>query len=203
MSVPMKRLARLVAGLLLLAGTKATAAPSPYESVLSSTDHLLEKLVEVQPIYKSDKDKFFQEVDRSLAPFIDFEGFSRGVMAKYYRRASDQQKERFAKTFRTSLIKTYGKVLLGIDSPQVTVQKDNQPQKDPRKARVKLEIRGKDGAVYPIEYSLVLVDQRWKLRNLVINGINIGLQFRSQFSAYMRQYKNNIDEVIDHWSLDA
>ncbi len=199
----MKMLANFIAGLLALVVTQLSAAPSPFESVQASTEQLLEKLAEVQPIYKSDKDKFFQEVDSSLAPFIDFKGFSRGVMAKYYRRASDQQKARFAEVFRNSLIKTYAKVLVDFDNPQVTVKQNNKPQKDPRKARVSLEVHGKDGSVYPVEYSLVLVNEQWKLRNLVIDGINIGLQFRSQFTAYMQQYKNDIDKVIDNWSVDA
>ncbi len=199
----MKMLANFVAGLLALVVTQLSAAPSPFESVQASTEQLLEKLVEVQPIYKNDKAKFFQEVDSSLAPFIDFKGFARGVMAKYYRRASDQQKARFAEVFRNSLIKTYAKALVEFDNPQVIVKQDNKPQKDPRKARVSLEVYGKDGSVYPVEYSLVLMNEQWKLRNLVIDGINIGLQFRSQFTAYMQQYKNDIDKVIDNWSVDA
>jgi len=199
----MKILASLVAGLLALGVSQLSAAASPYESVQSSTEQLLEKLIEVQPIYKSDKDRFFQEVDSSLAPFIDFKGFSRGVMAKYYRRASDQQKARFVEVFRNSLIKTYAKALVEFDNPQVTVKQNNKPQKDPRKARVSLEVHGRDGTVYPVEYSLVLLNEQWKLRNLVIDGINIGLQFRSQFTAYMQQYKNDIDKVIDNWSVDA
>ena len=199
----MKMLVNFVAGLLALVVTQLSAAPSPFESVQASTEQLLEKLVEVQPIYKNDKAKFFQEVDSSLAPFIDFKGFSRGVMAKYYRRASDQQKARFAGVFRNSLIKTYAKALVEFDNPQVIVKQDKKPQKDPRKARVSLEVYGKDGSVYPVEYSLVLMNEQWKLRNLVIDGINIGLQFRSQFTAYMQQYKNDIDKVIDSWSIDA
>ena len=93
--------------------------------------------------------------------------------------------------------------MVEFDNPQVIVKQDNKPQKDPRKARVSLEVYGKDGSAYPVEYSLVLVNDRWKLRNLVIDGINIGLQFRSQFTAYMQQYKNDIDKVIDNWSVDA
>jgi phospholipid transport system substrate-binding protein len=194
----------LVVGVAIAAPSSSGSGPlSPYESVQSSTNLLLKKLVQVQHLYASDPELFFLEVDSSLAPFIDFKGFARGVMAKYYRRANDQQKERFAETFRNSLIRTYAKALVEFDNEQVTVKTDNTPQKDPRKARVSLEVHGKEGAVYPVEYSLVLIGDQWKLRNIVINGINIGLQFRSQFSAYMQQYKNDIDKVIDNWSVDA
>ena len=198
-------LAALLLGLSAYQGNAAqsSAVPSAYESVQSSTDHLLKKLLEVQHIYSADKARFFQEVDSSLAPFIDFKGFSRGVMAKYYRRASDQQKQRFAVVFRAALIKTYSRALVEFENQKIIVKQDNKPQKNPNKARVSLEVYGKDGTIYPIEYSMTLIDNQWKLRNIVINGINIGLQFRSQFTEYMQRHKNNIDKVIDNWTVDA
>ncbi|MBQ76629.1 MAG: toluene tolerance protein [Gammaproteobacteria bacterium] len=196
----------LMMGIVSLAFVSVNAAdalPSPYESVKTVTDSLLEKLVEIQPYYESDSERFFREIETSLGPFIDFKGFSRGVMAKYYRRASEQQKDRFVSVFQSSLIHTYATALVEFDNQQVVVKESNAPQKDPKKARVNLEVTGNDGTVYPVEYSLVLIDGDWKLRNLVINGINIGLQFRSQFSAYMQQHKNNIDKVIENWKVDG
>jgi phospholipid transport system substrate-binding protein len=176
---------------------------SAYETVKSITDDLLARLIVVQPLYESDREKFFQEVDISLAPFIDFGGFSRGVMAKYYRRASSDQKTRFVSTFRTALIRTYSKALAEFDNEQIVVLQNDKPQKDPKKARVSLEVHAKDGTIYLIEYSLVLIDGKWKLRNIVIEGINIGLQFRSQFAASMQTHKNDMDNVIDSWNVDV
>lgn len=176
---------------------------SAYETVKSITDDLLARLIVVQPLYESNREKFFQEVDISLAPFIDFGGFSRGVMAKYYRRASSDQKTRFVSTFRTALIRTYSKALAEFDNEQIIVLQNNKPQKDPRKARVSLEVHAKDGTIYVIEYSLVLIDGNWKLRNIVIEGINIGLQFRSQFAASMQEHKNDMDSVIKNWNVDV
>ena len=186
----------------LAAGAPASA-PDPTERVKEVTDNLLKKLVEIQPYYESDNERFFKEIEASLAPFIDFKGFSRGVMAKYYRRASDQQKGQFAAVFKSSLIRTYATALVEFDNQQVVVKASSEPQKNPKKARVDLEVTGNDGTFYPVEYSLVLVEGDWKLRNLVINGINIGLQFRSQFSSFMQQHRNNIDKVIENWKIDG
>jgi phospholipid transport system substrate-binding protein len=66
-----------------------------------------------------------------------------------------------------------------------------------------LEIHGANNAIYPVEYSLTLEDNRWLLRNVSIEGINIGLQFRSQFASFMSQYRNDIDQVIENWTVDA
>ena len=193
----------LLTGLILCLAINVAASPSPHESVRLATDELIEKLLVTRPLYETDPEKFYSEIDESLAPFIDFEGFSKGVMAKYYRRANDDQKIRFTTSFRESLITTYAKALVGFDNQEIVVKESSIPQKVPNKARVELEVHGKDGAIYPVEYSLVLIDNQWKLRNLVINGINMGLQFRSQFSNYMQQYKNDIDEVINHWKVDG
>ena len=95
------------------------------------------------------------------------------------------------------------KALVEFDNQEVLVLKPATPQKKPDRAKITLEIHSKDAKVYKVDYSLVLIDEDWKLRNLSINGINLGLQFRSQFAAAMRKHKNNIDEVIAFWSVDV
>ncbi len=156
---------------------------------------------EIEPLYEKDKEAFFKEVEGSLAPFVDFEGFSRGVMAKYYRRASDEQKERFARKFRDSLVRTYADALIGFENERMEIVESRE--NGPDRATVKVNIHGTDGQVYPVDYTMIYTGSRWKLRNLVVNGINIGLQFRSQFSTYMQKYGNDMEKVIENWDVDA
>ena len=96
--------------------------PSPYDSVKETTDALLAKLVEIKPLYESDSTNFFAEVKVSLEPVMDFNGFARGVMAKYYRRASPEQIERFTQVFEDALIQTYAKALVEFDNQKVEVK---------------------------------------------------------------------------------
>ena len=177
------------------------AVPDPYTTVKNATDSLLARLVEVQPLYAKDPEKFYSEIEKSLAPFIDFDGFSRGVMAKYYHRANSQQRAEFAEKFQLELIKTYSSALVKFNNEKVEVLPLEQPPRDGR-ATVELKVYGSDGTIYPVVYTLALVDGSWKLRNVVVNGINIGLQFRSQFSNYMEKY-HDIDEVIANWDVHA
>lgn len=188
--------------LLVPFGGMAEPVPDPYVVVKDSTAKLLDRLVEVQPLYKTDPNKFYAEVEKALAPFIDFDGFSRGVMAKYYRRADEEQRAKFAEKFQRELIHTYSNALVEFDNQKVEVLPLEQPAVDGR-ATVELRIYGSDGVVYPVVYTLALVDGTWKLRNVVINGINIGLQFRSQFANYMQKYRNDISQVIANWNVDA
>lgn len=153
-------------------------------------------------LHKTAPAAFYKAVDESLGPFVDFAGFSRGVMAKYYKRATKQQQQEFVAVFRKGLIETYSNALVGFDNPQVKVMQPTTPQKKPERPIITIEITGQDGSVYRVDYNLILLDGQWKLRNVIINGINIGLQFRSQFQASMSRNNNNLDEVIAGWSVD-
>lgn len=175
---------------------------SAREVVEQATNELLAKLKEIQPLYEDDKEKFFDEVEASVDPFIDFEGFARGVMAKYYRRATDEQKQRFVSKFKDSLVRTYGDVLVGFDGQEVKVLDGAEDSVREDRASVNLEIKGTSGEIYPVTYTMVYTDSGWKLRNITVEGINIGLQFRSQFSSYMQEHGNDIEKVIENWDID-
>ncbi len=205
MVIAMKTYAKsiLLALTVLLAAASASAEelPDPIESVETATSDLLAKLEEVRPLYDSDRELFFQEVEGALGPFIDFEGFSRGVMAKYYRLATADQKAQFAETFQNQLVRTYSSALVTFNNEKIVVLPLERPPERGR-ATAKLEIHGADGAVYPVTYTLAAVDGKWKLRNIIVEGINIGLQFRSQFSSSMQRYRNDIDAVITNWDVE-
>ena len=40
----------------------------------------------------------------------------------------------------------------------------------------------------------------WKVRNVIVNGINIGKLFRDQFSDAMQRNGNDLDKTIDGWA---
>jgi|TARA_B110000263_G_C15281764_1_gene498681 phospholipid transport system substrate-binding protein len=176
-------------------------APSARDSVQSATDILLEKLVEVRGLYEEDPNAFFVEIDAALSPLIDFEGFARGVMAKFYRGASESQRTAFGKRFRVLLIRTYASALIEFDNQKVVVRDSDKRNADPSRATVILDIYGKGDTIYRVEYSLVLKGESWKLRNVVVNGFNMGLVFKTQFRTDMQKYKNDIDRVIEHWQV--
>jgi phospholipid transport system substrate-binding protein len=182
----------------------SNVAGTAYESVQESTDLLLTRLVEVQPIYESEPEKFFAEVENALEPYIDFVGFAKRVMAKHYRAASPEQRLVFVDRFKESLVHTYATALIEFDNEKVIVLAPTTPQKADDRATIMIEVHAKSGTIFPVQYQLELnEEQRWMLRNVIINGINIGLQFRSQFNAYMQKYKKDVDKVIENWSVDV
>ncbi len=45
-----------------------------------------------------------------------------------------------------------------------------------------------------------LDDGQWKVVNVIVNGINLGLTFRNQFDQAMRDHNRDYDAVINGWS---
>ena len=196
-------LAGLLAACLLLAAHLGLASESAWRAVQASTDLLLERLVVVQPLYEEDEDRFYAEVQSALEPHIDFAGFSRGVMGKHYRLADAEQRARFQSAFKRTLIRTYAGALAEFDNEKVVVLPPKPPvegkPQNPNKATILLELHSKSGRVYPIVYQMAKSNDRWLLRNLVVDGVNMGKQFRGQFDSYMAQHKT-LDAAISNWA---
>jgi len=73
-------------------------------------------------------------------------------------------------------------------------------KQDAERTSIGMEIRDGKGVVYPLSYTMVSMDGVWKLRNVVINGINVGKLFRDQFAQSMQNNRNDLDKVIDTWA---
>ena len=189
-------------GLLLATSLTAVATRSAVQTIQQTVDSLLQVIRDGKGYFDSDPDRFYVAVEQVLDPVIDFDTFSRGVMAVYYRRATPTQREHFEDNFRSALIHTYGKALLSYGDEKVEVLPDDRPQTQPDRDSVKTEITSKEGKIYPVIYSMRLgKDGVWRVYNLIINGINIGLTYRNQFASAMKssEHRGDLDAVIANW----
>ena len=192
----------LFCGLVVLSAI-ATAATSDARAVISqTTDTLIGVIKEGKTYFDKDPQRFYTTVEKVLDPTIDFDTFSRGVMAVYYKRATPAQRDQFETTFKSGLIRTYGKALLDFGDEKIVVLPAERPSKQPDRDSVKMEVHSKEGKVYPVIYSMRLGDDgSWRMYNIIINGINIGLTYRNQFASAMNapENKGSLDAVINGW----
>jgi phospholipid transport system substrate-binding protein len=177
----------------------ANAAATPQQLVQDTTDRVLGELTSQRERFKQDPEAYYQALDSILAPVVDFDGFARGVMTvRYSRQASPQQMQAFQDSFKRSLVKFYGNALLEYDNQQIRMLPP-VAAREPGRATVNMEVVGRSGAIYPLTYTLEQKSDGWKVRNVIINGINIGKLFRDQFAESMRSNGNNLDKVIATW----
>jgi len=177
----------------------AAAAPSAQQVVQQTTDSLLADLKANKAKYKTDPGAFYSALNGILGPAVDSEGIARGVMTvKYSRKASPEQIKRFEEEFKRSLIQFYGNALLEYDNQDIRVLPVPGKQ-DPERTSVNMEIEDSKGTVYPVSYTMVRQGDTWKLRNVIINGINIGKLFRDQFAQSMQDNGHDLEKTIAGW----
>ena len=174
----------------------------PRTVISQAADSLIQVIKQGKTYFDKDPDRFYSEVEKVLDPTMDFDTFSRGVMARYYKRATPDQRERFESTFKAGLVRTYGKALLDFGDEKIVVLPEDRPSPQPDRDSVRMEVHSKEGKIYPVIYSMRLgSDGSWRIYNIIINGINIGLTYRNQFASAMQAPENHhsLDEVISGW----
>ena len=152
-----------------------------------------------QDIYEENPEEFIKAISFALQPLVDFKRISRNVMGRYYKDANKEQIEKFNKVFKASLLETYSKTLAEFKDEEIVVS--SVVKKSPKGNREKVSLQIVTSTkVYPAIYDMYLNKQgQWKLINIVINGVNLGLTFRNQFYSLMEKEGNDLDVVIERW----
>ncbi|ROM98739.1 phospholipid-binding protein MlaC [Pseudomonas brassicacearum] len=177
----------------------AVAAQSAHEIVQDTTNRLLADLSANKAKYKQDPNGFYDALNTIVGPVVDAEGISKSIMTvKYSRNATPAQMKTFEDNFKRGLFQFYGNALLEYNNQGITVDAAKDESGD--RTSVGMTVKGSNGAIYPVSYTLEKINGEWKLRNVIINGINIGKLFRDQFSDAMQRNGNNLDATINGWA---
>jgi phospholipid transport system substrate-binding protein len=175
-----------------------------YDVVQVATDNLVEQITGKRLEYVENNELFFADVDGMLSAVIDFKRIARRVMAKHYKKAEPEQQLAFEGVFKRSLLKVYAKALLEYDNEKIIILPPSSSKKvNPKRQRVDIEFFSSGGQKFPISYSMYLNKQgEWKMENVVVNGVNIGLTYRNQFARLMKVNGNDVDLVVSGWTSD-
>ena len=197
--------------LVVMATTMVMLAPlqlhaqsqSPEALVRDNVESLMADLEGRKDYYANNLGELEALVDRNLDQVADFRYIGASVMGNYFRNATPEQRSRFADVFRQTLIDTYTRGLVTFDYDELRVLDAQQTQRYDDQASVAMEVVANNGQVYPVSYSLRLSDDEWRVVNVIVNGINLGLTFRNQFDQAMRDNNRDYDAVINGWSPEV
>ncbi|HBM29125.1 MAG TPA: toluene tolerance protein [Halomonas sp.] len=190
-----------LAALLMLAPLLAQAqTQSPEEMIRDNIESFMSQIDGKKEYYANNLDELKALVNESLDDVADFRYIGASVMGSYFRNATPEQRSQFATVFRQTLIDTYTRGLVTFDYDELRVLSEQRGQRYDDQASVDMEIVASNGQVYPVSYSLRLSDGQWRVVNVIVNGINLGLTFRNQFDQAMRDNNRDYDAVIRGWA---
>ena len=183
--------------------------------VASATDRVMNIVRDARNYYHDNPEKYYQSIKRELNDFVDFRGFARGVMGRYatsarYRELDElgrkklkAQLDRFSEVMRESLVRTYSKGLLAFGGSRIELDFTEEIEPGKTKVSVRQFIYSENPEPYVVVYQMRKnKDGSWKLRNMIVEEVNLGQIFRSQFEAAALENDRDLDKVISGWMLE-
>ncbi len=204
----------IMAMCLLLLGTSARAlAVTAHDVVRETTTEIMAVVEEAKSYADDDPEPYFNAIQQILDGVVDFRGFARGVMGPYatserYRSLDEagraqlrDQLDRFTEVMRSGMVRTYGKGLLAFSGSSIEISKPKLDEAEQSRVSVEQLIYSEEAESYVVMYQMGRdKNGDWKLRNMIIENINLGEIYRNQFQSAARKENGDLDAVISQWS---
>jgi phospholipid transport system substrate-binding protein len=176
----------------------------PYNFIDSNAQKMVFVLTKNSELFETDRETYEQKIKDIFEPMIDFRRVAASVMGKkYYLLATKEQRTQFVEIFKDSLLDTYAETLAQWGDSTISTQfEDDFSYKELKTVEVKQTL-DTGSSKYPISYKLRKDKEGWKIINIIINGVNLGLTFRNQFQALAISNNEKIESTIDNWVSDA
>jgi phospholipid transport system substrate-binding protein len=185
-----------------------------YELVETTSTKVMDAAIAAEEYVDEDPDRYYDQIEELIAPLIDFRGFSRSVMGPYasskrYRSLDEAGREQlrdqldeFTGVMRTSLIRTYSKGLLAFGGSRIEVVVAEEDLTGLERLTVQQHVYADRDEPYEVLYQMGLDKTgHWKLRNVIIESVNLGEIYRDQFQASAREENGELDAVIAKWTI--
>jgi phospholipid transport system substrate-binding protein len=156
-------------------------AGEPTDLVRQVTDQVL-KILEDPQFQAPNRQAERQERLHKIAEQVfDWQEMARRALAVHWRERTPQEQQEFVKLFRDLVEGTYINRLESAIQEKREVQYVGE-QVDGSRAAVKTNVVTRRNQQVPIEYRLHQVNGRWQIYDVLVEGISLVNNYRSQFN---------------------
>lgn len=174
-NVARRAAAGALVAVLSLAGSVDAAEQTPSQVIDAVASQVLETLRD-----KSlDSEQRRTRVEDIVYRYVDFETLSRLVMARNWRKLSESEQEEFKVEFKKHLSATYGENIDNYRNEKVEILSERKEKRGDVTVKSKIVRSGSEPIL--VDYRLRQNDGEWKVIDLVIEGVSLVANFRSQF----------------------
>tara|TARA_Y100000768_G_scaffold159275_1_gene119005 strand:- start:232 stop:858 length:627 start_codon:yes stop_codon:yes gene_type:complete len=176
----------------------------PFLFIDANAQKMVNVLIENVELYDKDRSLYEDKIKEIFEPMIDFRRVAASVMGKkYYLMATEDQRAEFVLIFKDSLLNTYAETLAQWGDSSISTVFPSEKENSLRMNVEVKQILNTGTSQYPVSYKLRKNKDGWKIVNIIINGVNLGLTFRNQFQALAILHDENIESTLRNWVSDA
>jgi phospholipid transport system substrate-binding protein len=169
-----KRAAAVMIGLFICVAMTALA-----DEPLKIIETRVERIVKILGDKSLDEDVKVKQLEKAANETFDYVYLSRMTLGRNWLKLDDSQRSEFVDLYRQLLEKNYMGQLLKYTDEKVVFNR--QTMLSDTKAEVGSNVVSSDKKI-PITYRLIQRDGDWKVYDLVIEGISLVSNYRTQFN---------------------
>lgn len=189
---------RTVFGLLALlwmaSGLAQTASLAPDVLARQTTDEVLTIVRADKDIQAGNTKKVIDLVEAKILPHFNFTHMTRLAVGAAWRQASSAQQQTLTNEFRTLLVHTYTNAFTQYRNQTVEYKPLKMQPGDTDVVVRSLIKQPTGGDPIDISYSMEKTDAGWKVYDVVIAGVSLVQNYRSNFASEVQ--KGGIDGLI-------
>jgi phospholipid transport system substrate-binding protein len=184
----------LVLGISAALGASAGAAEDPDITIAPRTliDEAAGKIVSILENRDRSTDDRVAEIEEIAYELFDFTTMSKLVLARNWRKLDKEKRAEFVREFKRNLSRTYGTRLDRYDQEDIEIFGTQIEPRNDVSVRTRIVGGQFDGAV--ISYRLRERSERWRIIDVVIEGISLVSNYRSQFAEILNN--GTIDDLM-------
>jgi phospholipid transport system substrate-binding protein len=166
----------------LLAGRVAAAEQTPSQVV----DGLAGQVIPILQDKSLNSDQKRERIEQIAYTAMDFDTLSKLVLARNWSKFSPAQQAEFVKEFKRHLSVTYGRNVDNYHNEKVQIVGEREATRGDVVVQTKI-LRGSRSEDVLVDYRLRKRDGEWKIIDVVVEGVSLVSNFRSQFEDIVAQ----------------
>ena len=127
---------------------------------------------------------------KELFPYFNFEEMSRRSLGVHWKNRTPQERQEFVKLFTELLENSYAGKIEGYKGEKILFGKESL---DLPYAEVKTAVVTPQGQEFSVDYRLLADGSRWRVYDIVIEGVSLVNNYRSQFAGILQ--KSSFEEL--------
>ncbi len=184
---------RVIALVLCVMVFPALAMTGPEQLIRETSDKVLDEIKNNAQQYRDDPQRIYQLVDELVLPHFDFSAMTDLALGRYKDEVSAEQRPEIINEFRQLLVRTYSSALLEYTDQELVYLPMEGSEADGL-VTVRTEIEQAGGFPIPINYTLRLGDDGWKVFDISVDDVSLVTNYRSSFARAIK--KDGVDGLI-------
>lgn len=184
---------KIIAFMLVLVALPALAVSGPEQLIKETSDKVLAEIKANAETYKSDPKGVYKLVNEVVLPHFDFSAMTDLALGQYKDEVNAKQRPIIIDEFRLLLVRTYSSALLEY-TDQKLIYLPMEGLESDGKVTVRTEVAQAGGFPIPINYTLRLGENGWKVFDISVDDVSLVTNYRSSFARAIK--KNGVDGLI-------